>query len=129
MANYIAGIWFSSLTGNLESRRQAVEVLARAGRDDVEIRLGGVRGTPFQLTSLNWLANHAQAVAAEEDFASLLDGNAYEVIQQGVSYGFFYVQDVKRIRSEPCLNVVGGPVGGENWMLRCSWTLIHAFEN
>lgn len=125
--NSIAGFEFSSLRGTLQPRKQRLEVLARPGKDDVEVRLGSVRGEPFTLDSAQWVSSLADCLALETSYCSLLDGNAYQVIKDGVDHGSFYVVGVSTTEKRAVTAVVGGPAGGEQARLRCRWSLIHAF--
>jgi hypothetical protein len=124
--NSIGEFQFEELRGSLQPRSQDLEILIRPGKDDSTVRLTGVRGKPFQVLTLHYVADFLSAKNAISAYVTLQDGNAYEVVQLDESIGYFRVLAVVEVSAMAVASVVGDTLIADPEVLQyCQWTLQH----
>lgn len=103
---------FDALRGEFQPKQQQLEGIIRPGRDGEQLRETGVRGDPFPIVTVLYVATREDAVSAIDAYVTLVDGNPYEVYANGTSMGFFKVLKVINSHFLPCAQTVGTLVPG-----------------
>jgi hypothetical protein len=80
---------FDDMIGALHPMQQMTEVLERKGHRAESVRLAGIRAPDSRITTLRYWFDGNDAILALASYVDLLDGNPYEVIQHGRSWGTF----------------------------------------
>jgi hypothetical protein len=124
--HYIDAYQFEDLRGMIVPRSEDIELLARPGKDDTTARLTGVRGRPFAVVTMHYVADFEAAATAISEYVQLKDGNPYEVIQHSISFGFYRVLDVvEAVPPRAVASVVGSIIANPTVQQFCQWTLQH----
>lgn len=80
---------FDDMIGDFQPKCEQLEILLRPGSDGEELRATGIRAVPTRLLTVRYLASRSDALAAMEQYVTLADGVAYEIINHGQSWGYF----------------------------------------
>ena len=67
----------------------------------------GVRADPTQIRTVLYMADRGDALTALESYVTLIDGNPYEFIQHGQSWGFYRILKVVGQPIAPCAVAAG----------------------
>jgi hypothetical protein len=85
---------FDDMIAAFQPKAQQLEILLRRGRDGEELRETGIRAKPSVMTTVRAVEDREGALENLEEYTALQDGNPYEIINHGVSWGFFRILDV-----------------------------------
>lgn len=123
-------LMFEDFQGAFQPKEEQLEVHVRLGFDGESTRKTGVRGDPFPLLSIHYVADRSAAKSAIEAYLSLIDGNPYEFYQHGTSFGFYKVLKLNVLPLIACGSVVGAllqeltsPIT-PTIILVCEWLLV-----
>jgi hypothetical protein len=94
-ANYYA---FDDIVGALDPKQNEAQVIERFGVDGETVRLLATRAANSRAVFVRYLADRATALSAIEAYVDLIDGNPYELIQHGESFGYW---KILRINPQP----------------------------
>lgn len=115
---------FDDMLGAPQPKTEQLEVIARPGVDGENLRETGVRAEPTALRTLVYLADRGDAKTAIESYAVLIDGEPYEIIQHGQSWGFYRVLKVVPQPLLPCAVAAGTLVVNPSVLLIADWLLL-----
>ena len=129
LTNQIQNFKFLDLIGPPGTSAEQVEIIARAGVDDVEVWLTGRRGAPFQMASRVDVPTLDNAFVALEQYIGLIGQDPQPLIWHGVdmestSQLKFAVLSVQSQRIYQTRTFVGGLFPPSLAMLECVWSLI-----
>lgn len=123
--NTIGAYSFEDIRGQLQPKQQQLEVIVRPGLRGESTRKTGVRGTPFQITTLHYVLDWDAAQDAMVTYLDLIHAGApVEVIQHSLSYGYFKVLQVAQVEARACVNVIGQLVPNAELLQMVAWTLL-----
>lgn len=123
LTNSIGSYTFDDLQGNVQRRREQLQVFQRPGVDGVGFRKLGQRTTAFQLVSIHYVLDWETSKTALDAYKALIGANPQTLIQHGVNWGDYDVQDVIQAEARAVLNVAGSIVPGAQVRQVCQWTL------
>jgi hypothetical protein len=99
---------FDQMRGVFQPKQQQLEGIVRPGHDGESTRETGVRGDPFAIRTTLYVPTRQDAVNAIAEYIALVDGNPYNVIQNGQSWGYFKILKVAQAGEPiPCASVIG----------------------
>jgi hypothetical protein len=118
--------YFEDLQGAIVLRAQKLQLLERLGIDGTGVRKTGVRGVPFQLRSVHYVADWDATEEALLAYQSLIGAEPVDVWQHDVLFGTFLVLNVEQLpETRACYNVTPGTIVENPECLQyCLWTLL-----
>lgn len=120
---------FDDMRGDLQPRAEQLEAFTRPGHDGHHILKLGVQAEPSTIVTVRGVADREDAKQFLVDYNSLRDGNPYEVVQHGQSFGFFHVLRVRQVGELQAITSSIGMVGGACTIIqRVQWELLSVPE-
>jgi hypothetical protein len=98
---------FDSIDGPPQPRQEQHEVFVRPGHDGETMRETGVRGVPYQIRTVLYVADRQDAVDALDAYVDLVDGLPKYLIINGRGWGYVRVLNVANAGMLPCGSVIG----------------------
>lgn len=113
---------FDDMIGGLQPKQMKVEVTERAGQPGESVWLLGMKALDSSVLTIRYVLDRQDAIDLVALYETLIDGNPYEVVQAGQSFGYFKVLQLQCAPLRPCV-VAGSIVPNATIMQGIQWTL------
>ena len=126
--NRIGEFLFLTLKGEIQTKREHVRTLTRAGVEGIAFALDGIWGEPFDLESQLDHLSVVKADEAHQEYLELLGKDPVDLVYTSTTFGTVKVVDIQQGGLETVGCMVGGfniPLGGAGYIARTIWTLVH----
>lgn len=115
---------FDDLLAAFQPKAVQLEVIVRPGVDGESLRETGVRADPTPMRTLFYVGDRGDAKSAIVAYIQLIDGNPYEIIQHGESWGFYQVLKVNPLPTIPCATAAGTIIPNPGILLVVDWLVL-----